>query len=267
MSSVVGDNSASDSKERFRRRLWCFLFENLNRAVDELYLLCELECDVQQMKEAILFLEEAASDFIDLNTRVQDFESPKGPSPEVVDGLPISMMSDHRRPHALSWEVRRMTTSLHRAEVLSSSLEAFKKIQMERNASYSTNQIPGVGSAYYAGPDGSNDIPRSSNEKRDGGLCYEVSDKESKKKRGASNPSKGVLIADRKSIDRGKDCNVNQSQNTHFPSKDSFVSNHAAFKSFSVRGKCREMHGSCVLELPRKDKFPADNMAEKTSIS
>ncbi|KAJ6418412.1 hypothetical protein OIU84_001729 [Salix udensis] len=54
------------AKKRFRERLWCFLFENLNRAVDELYLLCELECDVGQMKEAILVLEEAASDFKEL---------------------------------------------------------------------------------------------------------------------------------------------------------------------------------------------------------
>lgn len=123
-----GEIEAGESKERFRQRLWCFLFENLNRAVDELYLLCELECDKDQMKEAVLVLEEAASDFKDLNSRVLEFEKVKKSS----DNPPITMKSEQRRPHVLSWEVRRMTTSPHRAEILSSSLEAFKKIQQER---------------------------------------------------------------------------------------------------------------------------------------
>ncbi|VFQ82133.1 unnamed protein product [Cuscuta campestris] len=123
---------SGESKERFRQRLWCFLFENLNRAVDELYLLCELECDLEQMKEAILVLEEAASDFKELNSRVNEFENIKRTSSHLIDGTPLVMKSDHRRPHALSWEVRRMTTSPHRAEILASSLEAFRKIQYER---------------------------------------------------------------------------------------------------------------------------------------
>ena len=42
----LGEGDTGESKERFRERLWCYLFENLNRVVDELYLLCELECDV-----------------------------------------------------------------------------------------------------------------------------------------------------------------------------------------------------------------------------
>ncbi|KAL1531696.1 hypothetical protein AAHA92_31807 [Salvia divinorum] len=123
-----------ESKERFRERLWCFLFENLNRAVDELYLLCELECDLEQMKEASLVLEEAALDFRELNSRVETFEKSKRSSSHGADGSPLVLQSDHRRPHALSWEVRRMTTSPHRAEILSSSLEAFRKIQRERTS-------------------------------------------------------------------------------------------------------------------------------------
>ncbi|XP_020270161.1 uncharacterized protein LOC109845333 [Asparagus officinalis] len=127
------EGEQGESKERFRERLWCFLFENLNRAVDELYLLCELECDVQQMKEAILVLEEAASDFKELKCRVEHFENMKRTiSQSSKDGMPVNVKTDHRRPHALSWEVRRMTTSPHRAEILSSSLEAFKKIQSQR---------------------------------------------------------------------------------------------------------------------------------------
>ncbi|KAG1341990.1 S phase cyclin A-associated protein in the endoplasmic reticulum-like [Cocos nucifera] len=150
-----GEGEPGESKERFRQRLWCFLFENLNRAVDELYLLCELECDMEQMNEAILVLEEATSDFRELKSRVEHFENTKRSSSHLPkDGTPLTLKADHRRPHALSWEVRRMTTSPHRAEILSSSLEAFKKIQLERAGKYvakdakdmifsnSTHQIP-----------------------------------------------------------------------------------------------------------------------------
>nr|CAD1837907.1 unnamed protein product [Ananas comosus var. bracteatus] len=144
-----------ESKERFRQRLWCFLFENLNRAVDELYLLCELECDREQMDEAILVLEEATSDFRELKCRVEHFDNTKKSSlHSPKDGMAMTVKADHRRPHALSWEVRRMTTSPQRAEILSSSLEAFKKIQLERarnnvalgveelEASKSTKSVP-----------------------------------------------------------------------------------------------------------------------------
>lgn len=103
--STIDAGEAVESKERFRQRLWCFLFENLNRSVDELYLLCELECDLEQMKEAILVLEEAASDFKELKSRVEEFEKVKKSSSQLSDA-PMTMKSDQRRPHALSWEVR-----------------------------------------------------------------------------------------------------------------------------------------------------------------
>ncbi|KAF6170763.1 hypothetical protein GIB67_015715 [Kingdonia uniflora] len=51
---------------------WCFLFEHLNGAVDELYLLCELECDLDQMKEVVLVLEEARSYFRELRAELKD---------------------------------------------------------------------------------------------------------------------------------------------------------------------------------------------------
>ncbi|KAH9778018.1 SCAPER N domain-containing protein [Citrus sinensis] len=143
--TALGEDDSSESKERFRQRLWCFLFENLNRAVDELYLLCELECDLEQMKEAILVLEEAASDFKELTTRVEEFEIVKKSSSQSIDGAPITLKTDHRRPHALSWEVRRMTNSPHKAEILSSSLEAFKKIQQERASLCAANNAKFLG--------------------------------------------------------------------------------------------------------------------------
>lgn len=104
--SVLGEDESAESKERFRQRLWCFLFENLNRAVDELYLLCELECDVEQMKEATLVLEEAASDFRELKSRVEGFDHVKrSSSQQSKDVNPLNLKTDHKRAHALSWEV------------------------------------------------------------------------------------------------------------------------------------------------------------------
>ncbi|KAL4184374.1 hypothetical protein AMTRI_Chr10g225330 [Amborella trichopoda] len=145
MMDGLGDGEAGESKERFRQRLWCFLFENLNRAVDELYLLCELECDKEQMAEAILVLEEASSDFRELKSRVEVFESSKKiPSQSSSRGPPANVKADHRRPHALSWEVRRMSNSPQRAEILSSSLEAFKKIQEERARRPPTHDGKGI---------------------------------------------------------------------------------------------------------------------------
>ncbi|KAI3685055.1 hypothetical protein L6452_34288 [Arctium lappa] len=150
-----GEIEAGESKERFRQRLWCFLFENLNRAVDELYLLCELECDIDQMKEAVLVLEEAASDFKALNSRVEEFEKVKKSSTQSSDNPPMTMKAEQRRPHALSWEVRRMTTSPHRAEILSSSLEAFKKIQQERATMNSNSRKIGFTESYDRSRSGS----------------------------------------------------------------------------------------------------------------
>ncbi|KAL5198317.1 hypothetical protein ABZP36_001829 [Zizania latifolia] len=124
-------SETAESKERFRQRLWCFLFENLNRAVDELYLLCELECDMEQINESILVLEEAIFDFQELKSRAEHFDNTKKSPALPNEGMPMTVKADHRRPHALSWEVRRMTSSPHRQEILSSSLEAFQRIQLE----------------------------------------------------------------------------------------------------------------------------------------
>lgn len=129
--SVYFGGETSESKERFRQRLWCFLFENLNRAVDELYLLCELECDMEQINESMLVLDEATADFQELKSRAEHFDNTKKSPSLPKEGMPMTVKADHRRPHALSWEVRRMTSSPHRQEILSSSLEAFQRIQLE----------------------------------------------------------------------------------------------------------------------------------------
>jgi hypothetical protein len=103
--SVDFGAETAESKERFRQRLWCFIFENLNRAIDELYLVCELECDMEQINESILVLEEAISDFQELKSRAEHFDSTKKSASVPKEGMPMTVKADHRRPHALSWEV------------------------------------------------------------------------------------------------------------------------------------------------------------------
>ncbi|XVF08971.1 hypothetical protein REPUB_Repub07fG0050400 [Reevesia pubescens] len=274
--TALGDVDAGESKERFRERLWCFLFENLNRAVDELYLLCELECDLEQMKEAILVLEEAASDFKELTTRVEEFENVKKSSSQLVDSVSITLKSDHRRPHALSWEVRRMTTSPHRAEILSSSLEAFKKIQQER-----ADQRPGNGKKSLR-QDSSNSASTSGDNLKKSVMLSDVtpSDKElgikSRKLSGGSDLTQGNLNGEKQSIESGKSSKLYSVQNGCDPPKNYISSDVASSRSLpkdnsaaSGSGKSRrEYFGSGTEKLlSRKDKTLTENIVEKSSKS
>lgn len=197
-SSSADAEDSGESKERFRQRLWSFLFENLNRAVDELYLLCELECDLEQTKESILVLEEATSDFKELSSRVEEFEKLKKSSSHATDGTPFTMKSNHRRPHALSWEVRRMTTSPHRAEILASSLEAFRKIQHER-ASLSATGVEKMGPSHC----GSTSVLEIFKEKDDKKSCSNDSLEKSGKQSNALTPH-GNLSREKRHVDSGK---------------------------------------------------------------
>uniref|UniRef100_A0A803M0X6 S phase cyclin A-associated protein in the endoplasmic reticulum N-terminal domain-containing protein n=1 Tax=Chenopodium quinoa TaxID=63459 RepID=A0A803M0X6_CHEQI len=191
--STVRQPEGSESKERFRERLWCFLFENLNRAIDELYLLCELECDLGQVKEAILVLQEAESDFRDLNIRVEEFETMKNSCLSSSDAV-MSIKGDHRRPHALSWEVRRMTTSPHRAEILSSSLEAFKKIQEER----AKERVSGEVSKGHSG------LPTMDEHKRENAPNTSELDTKSRRKSGISDAARVNVSRERRSTETSR---------------------------------------------------------------
>ncbi|TYH99061.1 hypothetical protein ES332_A11G041100v1 [Gossypium tomentosum] len=271
--TALGEDDAGESKERFRERLWCFLFENLNRAVDELYLLCELECDMEQMKEAILVLEEAASDFKELTTRVEEFENVKKSS-QLADGVPITLKSEHRRPHALSWEVRRMTTSPHRAEILSSSLEAFNKIQQERANRLSCNSMMSLGQ------DNSNCASTSGDNLKKPLMPSDVTsvDKElgikSRKLRGGSDLTQVNLNGEKRSNESGKSSKLNSVQNGRDPPKNYISSDVASSRSLlkdnpsaSVIGKSRREYLGSETEklLSRKDKTLTENVVEKKS--
>ncbi|KAF5477102.1 hypothetical protein F2P56_003777 [Juglans regia] len=269
----LGECQTGESKERFRQRLWCFLFENLNRAVDELYLLCELECDVEQMKEAILVLEEAASDFKELNARVEEFENVKRSSPQLIDGAPITLKSDHRRPHALSWEVRRMTTSTHKAEILSSSLEAFKKIQKERASMCTSNDAKILGSECYFQSD---DNLNKSSEKTDATPNARDSQIKSRRQSASTDLILGNITGEKRNIESGRSCKVNLVQNGRVPPHNSSFSEFSSSRppprdisaAFTAGKSKREQPGSDADRfLSKKEKNLAESVVEKNSKS
>ncbi|KAH7851799.1 hypothetical protein Vadar_016608 [Vaccinium darrowii] len=266
ISSETDGGDGGESKERFRQRLWCFLFENLNRAIDELYLLCELECDVEQMKEAILVLGEAGSDFKELQSRVEEFEDVRRSTSQAIDGPPI-MKSDHRRPHALSWEVRRMTTSPHRAEILSSSLEAFRKIQQERAsmraASGAEKLVLDCPSSHHIADE---------NPKNNAGRSYETPNPKetvmkSRKQSGASDTIRRSFSGERRNSDPNKPSKKTSSQNSHL------MLQNPANSGINASGKSkREQQVGSTSDteklLPnKKDKMSAENMVEKSQKS
>ncbi|KDP31310.1 hypothetical protein JCGZ_11686 [Jatropha curcas] len=261
----LDEGDTGESKERFRERLWCFLFENLNRAVDELYLLCELECDIEQMKEAMLVLEEAASDFKELTTRVQGFENVKRSSSQPVDGISVPFKSDHRRPHALSWEVRRMTTSPHRAEILSSSLEAFKKIQQERGNMPAANNGRTV--LERCNRHLSDDNVKNSSMKN--GLTLNARDSMTKvrKQSGGSDLPQSSLSSDKRNVELGRSTKINFTLNGHdrLHNSSSLDMNSSRFKDSSAASGAgrtkRESEADKLLH--KKEKTLAENTIEK----
>ncbi|KAJ6418404.1 hypothetical protein OIU84_001723 [Salix udensis] len=262
----LGEGDTGESKERFRERLWCFLFENLNRAVDELYLLCELECDVGQMKEAILVLEEAASDFKELTKRVQEFENVKRSSPQSIDVK--CLKSEHHRPHAMSWEVRRMTTSSQRAEILSSSLETFKKIQQERANMLAANNTKILGLQCSSSHDVSVDHQNKSAGKSDLMLSAKDSVMKSRKQSGGSYSTQGNLNDKKQNIDLGRFNKLNFVKNgndaPHNVSSSSANSSMLLSRDNSasgfVKGK-RETEADMLLH--KKDKTLSENAIDK----
>ncbi|KAM1186535.1 hypothetical protein FF1_015677 [Malus domestica] len=264
--SALGECDTDESKERFRQRLWCFLFENLNRAVDELYLLCELECDVEQMKEAILVLEEAASDFRDLSTRVEDFEEIKRSSSQIIDGVPITLKSDHRRPHALSWEVRRMTTSAHKAEILSSSLEAFKKIQQERASLCATTDDKLLGPQYLNLRCG--DKLNKLSAINDGKFNTKDSIKKSGKQNGGSDLAEADINGGKGNTESSCSSKKNLVQSARAPhNTSSSVVNASRLppRDSSAAGKTKSKQFGSEAErlLPKKDKLSTEGGVEK----
>ncbi|KAJ6820475.1 uncharacterized protein M6B38_397200 [Iris pallida] len=251
--TVLGESEEGESKERFRERLWCFLFENLNRAVDELYLLCELECDIDQMNEAILVLEDASSDFKELKCRVEHFENTKRSTTQSSkDGMPITAKADNRRPHALSWEVRRMTTSPRRAEILSSSLEAFKKVQLERTRKH-VNQDETIRSKSSSTAQHlTRSSPRTSN------LPPETREPNTEKQGRNLDSGQGITKVENSIVDAARQSRASSAHNGHYPPQNPSVSASGKSKREKL-----EPIAETEKQLSRKDKAPVETKMDK----
>ncbi|KAF9593065.1 hypothetical protein IFM89_020072 [Coptis chinensis] len=270
---ALEEGGSSESKERFRQRLWCFLFENLNRAVDELYLLCELECDLEQMKEAFLVLEEAGSDFKELKSRVEGFEIGERYSSQQLEGLPVNMKTDHRRTHALSWEVRRMTASPHRAEILSSSLEAFKKIQKERTSIRKGHGAKALESS-SAGHNRSSDLQGKLAGRSDviGNVKESVTN--SRKQNGVSDLGRGLGKGEKKNLEGRRFSKAYLVQHGQLPPQNSSTPDPNASQisltdgpAGSVAAKCKREHHGLASEIEKqalkKDRLITDNKTDR----
>lgn len=131
-----GEAKAGKGQEKIQQHLWCYLFENMIRAIDELYCLCDLESDAEKIKEALLVLDDAGIDFEHLKARVDGFDrvnkgsrSSRTASAKIINSF-LSTKKDllQRRPHSTAWEVRRMACSQEQAGMPTPSLEDFKRV-------------------------------------------------------------------------------------------------------------------------------------------
>ncbi|CAL8293784.1 unnamed protein product, partial [Boreogadus saida] len=87
-------------KVDLRARYWAFLFDNLRRAVDEIYVTCESDQSVVECKEVLMMLDNYVRDFKALIDWIQLQEK-------------LEKTDAQDRPTSLAWEVRKMSPGRH----------------------------------------------------------------------------------------------------------------------------------------------------------
>uniref|UniRef100_H0VG15 S-phase cyclin A associated protein in the ER n=2 Tax=Cavia porcellus TaxID=10141 RepID=H0VG15_CAVPO len=108
ITSVTGDKNfdKSPTKSRhprkidLRARYWAFLFDNLRRAVDEIYETCESDQSVVECKEVLMMLDNYVRDFKALIDWIQLQEK-------------LEKTDAQSRPTSLAWEVKKMSPGRH----------------------------------------------------------------------------------------------------------------------------------------------------------
>jgi len=88
------ESNHGSKKISFRARYWGYLFDNLKRAVDEIYATCQSDSSVVECKEVLLMLDNYRHDFKALMNWIQ-----------LEEKLENTDLND--RPTSLSWEVRK----------------------------------------------------------------------------------------------------------------------------------------------------------------
>uniref|UniRef100_A0A8C5MC71 S-phase cyclin A associated protein in the ER n=1 Tax=Leptobrachium leishanense TaxID=445787 RepID=A0A8C5MC71_9ANUR len=87
-------------KVDLRARYWAFLFDNLRRAVDEIYVTCESDQSVVECKEVLMMLDNYVRDFKALIDWIQLQER-------------LEKTDAQSRPTSLAWEVKKMSPGRH----------------------------------------------------------------------------------------------------------------------------------------------------------
>ncbi|XP_037689249.1 S phase cyclin A-associated protein in the endoplasmic reticulum isoform X2 [Choloepus didactylus] len=107
-SSTTGDKHFDKSPTKIRHprkidlraRYWAFLFDNLRRAVDEIYVTCESDQSVVECKEVLMMLDNYVRDFKALIDWIQLQEK-------------LEKTDAQSRPTSLAWEVKKMSPGRH----------------------------------------------------------------------------------------------------------------------------------------------------------
>ncbi|XP_063782657.1 S phase cyclin A-associated protein in the endoplasmic reticulum isoform X2 [Pseudophryne corroboree] len=104
LSDKLQDKSPSKTrlprKVDLRARYWAFLFDNLRRAVDEIYVTCESDQSVVECKEVLMMLDNYVRDFKALIDWIQLQEK-------------LEKTDAQSRPTSLAWEVKKMSPGRH----------------------------------------------------------------------------------------------------------------------------------------------------------
>ncbi|XP_071424702.1 S phase cyclin A-associated protein in the endoplasmic reticulum isoform X2 [Pithys albifrons albifrons] len=106
--AAAGDKSFEKSPTKARQprrvdlraRYWAFLFDNLRRAVDEIYVTCESDQSVVECKEVLMMLDNYVRDFKALIDWIQLQEK-------------LEKADAQSRPTSLAWEVKKMSPGRH----------------------------------------------------------------------------------------------------------------------------------------------------------
>ncbi|XP_036048547.1 S phase cyclin A-associated protein in the endoplasmic reticulum isoform X2 [Onychomys torridus] len=121
-----------------RARYWAFLFDNLRRAVDEIYVTCESDQSVVECKEVLMMLDYYVRDFKALIDWIQLQEK-------------LEKTDAQSRPTSLAWEVKKMSPGRH---VIPSPSTDRMNVTSTARRSLNFGNLPGTVTAPCLAPTG-----------------------------------------------------------------------------------------------------------------